>query len=303
MKVLTKDVGPVFLTGFSGFIGPHVSKALIDHGMSVVAVVRRRTAECDAIAQNQGIDLVVGDLAHGDFLAGLKIEPSSIVHLAANSGLEGELFDVLYRDNVLSTAQLLHFARSRGCIKFIHSSSVSVYGRIDVSPLGTSHSSKSPTPYGKSKLMAEWYLKDGGCGMDIIALQLPGVLGPNAPQHLLSSLVKKALAGDEITMHHAESPFNNVVHVSDLSRFIVQLTSKDRDANFEAFPLASRDPIRMRDVVDLVKLRTGSSSHVKDVPSDTSNFFIDDSHARSVLGYMSMTTHDAIVRFVDFYQS
>ncbi len=303
VKALSKDVGPVLLTGFSGFIGPYVAEALVAEGLPVVAVVRRRTAESDVIAQRQGIDLVVGDLADGDFLAGLKIRPSSIVHLAANSGRRGETFGVLHHDNVLGTAQLLHFARSRGCHKFIHISSVSVHGEVDISPLSASHASHSPSPYGETKLMAERYLKDGGQGMDIVALRLPGVLGPNAPQHLLSSLIIKALAGDEITMHHAESLFNNVVHVSDLSRFIVQLAGEERDPAFDAFPLASRDPIRMRDLVDLVKLRTGSTSRVQEVPSSASNFFIDDSHARSVFGYTSMTTRDAIARFVDFYET
>lgn len=301
VKAFSKDVGSVLLTGFSGFIGPHVAEALIAQGMSVVAVVRRRNSECDAVAQRLGIDLAVGDLADRDFLAGLKTHPSSIVHLAANSGRKGESFDVLHRDNVLSTAQLLHFAKRRGCGKFIHISSVSVHGEVDISPLSASHASHSPSPYGETKLMAERYLKDGGQGMDIVALRLPGVLGPNAPQHLLSFLIIKALAADKITMHHAESLFNNVVHVSDLSRFIVQLAGEERDPAFDAFPLASRDPIRMRDLVDLVKLRTGSTSRVQEVPSRASNFFIDDSHARSVFGYTSMTTRDAIARFVDSY--
>jgi len=299
VKAIVKDVRPVLLTGFAGFVGPHVAEALIADGMSVVAVVRRRTAECDAAARRQGIDLVVGDLADGDFLTGLKTHPSSIVHLAANSGRRGEPFDVLHRDNVLSTAQLLHFAKRRGCDKFIHVSSVSIHGRVDISPLGTSQTSHSPTPYGKTKLIAERYLQGSGHGMDIVALRLPGILGPNAPQHLMSSLIKKALAGNEITLHHAASLFNNVVHVADLSRFIVKLATQGRDAGFDAFPLASRDPILMRDVFDLIKLVTGSHSSLREVPSSEANFFIDDSHARSVFGYTSMTTREAIVHFVD----
>ena len=301
MKTSPNEVGPILLTGFAGFIGPHIAGALISEGHSVVAVVRRRTVESDAIAQRLGVGLVVGDLADADFLDGLSISPSSIVNLAANTGGKGEHFDVLYRDNVLSTENLLHFAKQRGCFKFIHISSVSVHGRVDGGLLDRAQASHSPTIYGKTKLMAELCLKDGGKGINIVSLRLPGVLGPTAPQHLLTTIAEKALSGAEIEMHHAESLFNNVVHVDDLSRFIVHIVGKERKSDFVAFPLASLDPIRVRDVVNLVKLRTGSASRVCEVTSSESSFFIDDSYARSVFGYESMRTRDAIARFVDSY--
>ena len=303
VKVLPKDVGPVLLTGLSGFIGPHVGEYLVAHGLAVVAVVRRRTTECEAFAELQGIDLVVGDLTDAKFLGALKTQPSSIVHLAANSGRKGEDFDTLYRDNVLSTAQLLSFAKRSGCEKFIHISSVSVHGRVLSSPLSAAHGSEAPTSYGKTKLMAEEHLKRCGHGVGIVALRLPGVLGPKAPPHLLSSLVTKAVAGDEVTMHHADSLFNNVVHVSDLSRFIVQLLSERLNAAFDAFPLASSKPIRMREGVELVKLQVGSTSPVREVPSMESSFFIDDSRARSVFGYTSSSTSEAIARFIKYYDA
>lgn len=301
MRTNSHKVGPALLTGFAGFIGPHIAEVLISEGHSVVAVVRRRTVESDVIAKRLGVGLVVGDLADGHFLDGLRILPSSIINLAANTGARGEYLNVLHRDNVLSTKNLLHFAKQRDCFKFIHISSVSVHGRVDGGLLDRAQASHSPTVYGKTKLMAELCLKDGGSGINIVSLRLPGVLGPKSPQHLLTRLVEKAISGTEIEIHHAESLFNNVVHVDDLSRFIVHLVDKEGKSDFVAFPLASRDPIRMREVVNLVKTRTNSTSRVCEVTSSESSFFIDDSYARSVFGYESMRTRDAIARFVDSY--
>jgi len=298
-KLALNEARTVLLTGFGGFVGPHVADALVAQGLSVVAVVSRPTSENYRVAQLKGIELLVGDLADEGFLHGIEVEPTSIVHLAANAGRRGEPLDVLHKDNVLSTALLHQFARSRGCRNFIHVSSVSVHGRVNVSPLNRSTASCTPSPYGKSKLMAEQYLQASNYGASIVALRLPGILGPNAPQHLISSLVEKAFTGDEIALHHTASLFNNVVHVSDLSRFIVKLAIKERDSGFDAFPLASRDPIPMRDVFDVIKLMTGSHSRLRELPSSEANFFIDDSHARSVFGYTSMNTRDAIAHFVD----
>jgi len=192
----------VLLTGFGGFVGPHVADAFVAQGLSVVAVVRRPTSENYRVARLKGIELQVGDLTDEVFLHGIKIEPASIVHLAGNTGRGGEPFDVLHKDNVLSTELLHQFARSRGCRNFVHASSISVHGRVNVSSLNRSTASCSPTPYGKTKLMAERYLQASNSGESIISLRIPGILGPNAPQHLISSLVEKALAGDEIALHH-----------------------------------------------------------------------------------------------------
>ena len=298
-KLAMNEARAVLLTGFGGFIGPHVADFLLAQGLSVVAVVRRPTPENYRVAQLKGIKLLVGDLSDEGFLHGIEFEPASIVHLAANTGRRGESLDELRKDNVLSTALLHQFSRSRGCGNFIYVSSVSVHGRVNVSPLNRMTASRSPSPYGKTKLLAEQYLQASSSGASIVALRLPGILGPNAPQHLISSLVEKALAGDEISLHHSASLFNNVVHVSDLSRFIAKLAITERDSGFDAFPLASRDPIPMRDVFDMIKLMTGSDSRVREIPSSEPNFFIDDSHARSVFGYTSMNTRDAIAHFVD----
>ena len=291
--------GSVLLTGFSGFIGPHVSRALIEQGIHVVAVVRSLNRRSEAISQQQGIDLEIGDLADANFVAGIETKPFCIIHLAANSGRTTSDTADLYRDNVLSTVNLLELAANRNCSKFIYASSVSVFGEIAVSPLKRSNVPQASSPYGRSKLMAEDFLRSRGSGIGRVALQLPGVLGPGAPNHLLTSLVRKAIQGDEITLWNGNSLFNNVLNVSDLSRFIVKLALKASDPTFDAFPLASSDAIRMKEVVELIKLRAMSSSPVREVSLKKKSFFIDDEYARSVFGYESLTTREAIAQFVD----
>jgi len=242
---------------------------------------------------------MVGDLADANFVSGIPIQPFCIVHLAANLGRQMDDNLSLHRDNVLSTVHLLELAKSRGCRKIIYASSVSVYGDCTTSPLGRTSAAQARSPYGRSKLVAEQHLMNTGSGIARLALRLPGVLGPSAQEHLISGLVRKAIQGDQISFWNGDHLFNNVVDVTDLSRFIAKLAIDTHDLTFDAFPLAARDPIPMREVVELIKLRVKSNSLVTEISSNNSSFFIDDRYARSVLGYESMTTRSAITHFVD----
>ena len=115
----------ILVTGASGFIGGHVCEALIKRGARVRAMVRRSSDV--ALLKELGVELAYGDM--GD-VAGMEAACDGIdvvVHTAAAVGSYGE-WEHFNEVGVLGTQRLIDAAASKGATRFIHISSIAVYG-------------------------------------------------------------------------------------------------------------------------------------------------------------------------------
>ncbi|MEO6271394.1 MAG: NAD-dependent epimerase/dehydratase family protein [Lautropia sp.] len=152
---------PVLVTGAAGFIGMHVSIALLRAGVDVVGVdlagpgnlpilesLRRdRLREIERIAASRDVPGAAGgigrftfrklDIADPGFVAALKATPfDRIVHLAAQAGVRYSIErpDVYVRSNLVGMANMLELARQRQSSHFVFASSSSVYGGRNETP-------------------------------------------------------------------------------------------------------------------------------------------------------------------------
>lgn len=116
----------VFLvTGASGFIGGHVCEALVKTGAKVKAMVRK-SSDVRALA-SAGVELVFADLSDLASLQAACEGVDVVIHTAAAVGSFGE-WDHFYETGVLGTERLIEAASSRGAKRFVHVSSIAVYG-------------------------------------------------------------------------------------------------------------------------------------------------------------------------------
>jgi nucleoside-diphosphate-sugar epimerase len=115
----------VLITGASGFLGGHLTRMLIERGVTPRVLMRSENRRIDFPLSQ--VDLYPGDLrdvkALEQSMAGVEV----VYHCAAMvkpSGRKEDFFDV----NVQGTEQLLHTARASSVKRFVHVSSVAVYG-------------------------------------------------------------------------------------------------------------------------------------------------------------------------------
>jgi len=170
----------ILVTGGAGYIGSHVTRQLRARGENVVVLDNLSTGFRSAVLD---APLVVGDTGDSDLVARLLREHgvSTVLHFAAHTIVPESVADPLkyYRNNTCATRSLLQCCNEAGVKQFVFSSTAAVYGIPD----GGFASEDSPTlpinPYGASKLMSEWMLRDlaAATGLRHVTLRYFNVAG------------------------------------------------------------------------------------------------------------------------------
>jgi UDP-glucose 4-epimerase len=152
----------VLVTGGAGYIGSHMVLELVDAGVPVVVLDNLSTGFRWAVPDEA--TFVAGDVGDQALVSRLIEEHGidAILHFAARIVVPESVADPLgyYFNNVVKSRALIEAAVQNGVKRFIFSSTATVYGNADVSPLGEELVPGPINPYGRTKLMTEWMLED-----------------------------------------------------------------------------------------------------------------------------------------------
>ncbi|TJV38622.1 MAG: UDP-glucose 4-epimerase GalE [Mesorhizobium sp.] len=159
----------VLVTGGAGYIGSHMVWELLDAGDSVVVLDRLSTGFEWAVASEA--KLVVGDVADKELVGSILRDNNvdAIIHFAGSIVVPESVADPLayYENNTSKTRTLIETAVREGVPNFIFSSTAAVYGGAGLEPVREDARLAPESPYGLSKLMSEWMLRDASLAHDI----------------------------------------------------------------------------------------------------------------------------------------
>ncbi|HTB67117.1 MAG TPA: UDP-glucose 4-epimerase GalE [Steroidobacteraceae bacterium] len=156
------ELPAILVTGGAGYIGSHTCKALAAAGYLPVALDNLSLGHRSAVKWGP---LVVADLLDRPAVEAAiqQYDVVGVIHFAASAYVGDSMRDpaAYYRNNLLTTLELLDAMRNCGIQAFIFSSSCSVYGSPVRLPIDEAHPLQPLSPYGQSKLDAEnalrWY--------------------------------------------------------------------------------------------------------------------------------------------------
>jgi UDP-glucose 4-epimerase len=228
----------VLVTGGAGYIGSHAVLALKDAGYGVVVIDNLVTGFDWAVPQD--VTLVRGDIADQPLVeATLRDhDVKAIMHFAGSVVVPESVDNPLkyYHNNSAKTRDLIESAVRVGVPHFIFSSTAATYGIPDESPVRETTAQRPINPYGMSKLMTEYMLRDVAAAhpMNFCALRYFNVAGAD-PQgrtgqstagatHLIKVAVEAALGKREsvgVFGTDFDTPdgtgVRDYIHVSDLA--------------------------------------------------------------------------------------
>lgn len=229
----------VLVTGGAGYIGSHMVWELVDAGEDVVVLDRLSTGFAWAVAPEA--KLVVGDVADSDLVSAIIRENGvdAVIHFAGSIVVPESVADPLayYENNTCKTRSLIETAVRSGVKRFIFSSTAAVYGGAGLEPVREDAPLAPESPYGLSKLMSEWMLRDAAAayGLRYAALRYFNVAGADprgrtgqstpGATHLIKVACETALgkrAGMQVFGTDYPTPdgtcIRDYIHVSDLAR-------------------------------------------------------------------------------------
>ncbi len=233
-----RNRGTVLVTGGAGYIGSHVVLQLVEAGERVLVLDDLSTGFREALGD---VPLVVGNVGDRCLVGQLLREHGvdTVMHFAARTIVPESVADPLryYGNNTCATRNLLACCRDAGIARFVFSSSAAVYGM----PRDGVADEETPTvpinPYGRSKLMSEWMLRDlaAAGGPRHVALRYFNVAGCDpagrvgqSTKHatLLVKVACEAALGKRprLSIYGTDYPtpdgtgVRDYIHVSDLAR-------------------------------------------------------------------------------------
>lgn len=269
---------PVLVTGGAGYIGAHACKALSRAGYTPIAY--------DNLVYGHRSAVKWGPLEEGDISDRRRLEtvmreykPGAIMHFAAYAyvGESVEKPSKYYCNNVAGTLMLLETMRSCGIDKMIFSSTCATYGMPEQIPIPEDHPQNPINPYGRSKLMVEWMLKDFAAAYNIkyVSLRYFNAAGadPGAeigedhdPETHLIPLVLDAASGKraqiEIFGTDYETPdgtcIRDYIHVTDLAdAHLLALEYLISGGNSDVLNLGNGNGFSVREVIAAALKITG----------------------------------------------
>lgn len=160
----------VLVTGGAGYIGSHVTVALLENGFDVIVFDNlSNSSKCsiDRVVELTGrtVVFIEGDVCDREALSCLFADYPifSVIHCAGLKAVAESVREPCryYANNVAGTLNLLDVMRGAGVHNLVFSSSATVYGASQQMPLSEASPTQMPAnPYGRTKLMVEEILRD-----------------------------------------------------------------------------------------------------------------------------------------------
>ncbi len=292
------------VTGGVGFIGYHLTRALLAQGDRVVVLddfsnapypeAEKRRNQADLLAEFPHVEIVTGCVTDRAKCAPLFKNVDGVIHLAGLAGVRPSFAAPAHysRINTEGTAMMFDLANKANIKKILFASSSSVYGNSTPLPAHEESPAIVPnSPYAASKRAAE-LMTSALCliapEMVCTGLRFFTVYGPRQrPEMAITLFMRAVLAEQPIVMFGDGSMQRDFTHVDDIVRGVIAAT-KRTEPGYRDYNLGSGAPVTLKDLVSKIGIAAGKTPIVKSAPQpigDVDATFADITRAQKELNW------------------
>jgi UDP-glucose 4-epimerase len=287
------------VTGAAGFIGSHLTSALLDRGAEVTGLDcftdyyprPIKDANLEVNRRRSGFQFVEDSLQTAS-LDRLLDGATHVFHLAAQAGVRkswGRDFRVYTENNVDATQRLLEACVGRPLHRFVYASSSSVYGDNVTIPMREDALPQPVSPYGVTKLAAEQlcYLYQVNHGVPTASMRYFTVYGPRQrPDMAFNRFIRAALKGEPIMLYGDGEQTRDFTFVTDA--VAATIAAGERGVPGRAYNVGGGSRVSVNHVLDIVAGLAGRPLDIRREGSqkgDMRDTCADTSRARADLGF------------------
>src|SRR5258708_1407112 len=270
----------ILITGGAGFIGSHLAERLVERG-DCVSIIDDLSTGCvkniQHLKQHGNFHYTVDSVTNQQLMAELVDCADVIYHLAAAVGVKliVESPTRTMETNIRGTEVVLQLAAKKKKRVLITSTS-EVYGKREQVPfcedddLVLGSPDKGRWSYACSKAIDEFlalaYWKEKR--VPTVVARMFNVVGPRQTGRygmVVPSLIKQALAGDNLTVFGDGSQTRCFTHVADATQALIGL-AEHPEANGNVYNIGATDEISVLELAQRIKHLTGSNSQIVFIP-------------------------------------
>jgi UDP-glucuronate 4-epimerase len=317
----------VLITGAAGFIGYHLSEALLAQGARVTGIdnlntyyeVSLKEARLNNLRQRKGFDFLkldISDRAAMLALASKLKDTTHVAHLAAQAGVRHSLTDpyTYVMSNVMGQVVLLELARLLPQLRhFVYASSSSVYGANTKLPFSIEDETEQPNSlYAATKKADELIARTYAhlYGIKATGLRFFTVYGPWGRPDMAAFLFTKAiLAGEPIKVFNNGEMWRDFTYIDDIvSGLIAALTHVPGATPPHAvYNLGNHRSEKLTDFIATLERAVGKKAQMifePMQPGDVAKTFADIEASQRDLGFEPKTPiSEGVPRFVEWYKN
>ncbi|AXV36694.1 MAG: NAD-dependent dehydratase [Methanobacterium sp. BRmetb2] len=291
----------VLLTGAGGFIGSHLSEALIDLNVDLKAFVRYNSRNDWGMLEYlprdkvNSLEVITGDLRDYDAIRDAVKDVDVIFHLAS-------LISIPYsyvhprenvETNVMGTFNVLMAARDYQVEKIVHTSTSETYGTARYVPIDEEHPLQGQSPYSASKIGADKIAESFHLSYELpVATIRPfNTFGPRqSSRAVIPTIISQALTKDELQLGSLH-PTRDYTYVKDLAQGFIKVGESPESVG-EVINIGSNFEISIGDLTEKIISLIGrdvtiqtDQSRIRPSGSEVERLWCDNSKAKRLLNW------------------
>lgn len=284
------------VTGGAGFIGSHLSKALLEKGLKVTVVDNLSTGRIENIPENA--NFIEGDIQNTTLMRNILMEHEIdiIFHEAAKVSVRDSLeeFPKDAETNVMGTISILHSCIDSQVRKIIYASSMAVYADSENSePVSEDYILDPISPYGISKLAGEKYLlllaKETGISCTVLRYFNTYGIGQQYSPYVgvLTIFIHRLLEGSPLQIFGDGEQRRDFIHVSDVVQ--ANILAMEKDDQSHIFNIGTGKATSVNELADMVCKKIDPAAeinHIDEHRGELKNSIADITKAKNYLGFL-----------------
>lgn len=216
----------ILITGADGFIGSHLTEALVRQGYSVRAFVLYNSFNSAGwldqvkLEIKKSLDIFAGDIRDPNGVRKAMEGQEIVLHLAALIGIPYSYHspDTYVDTNIKGTLNILQAARDLGVTKVVHTSTSEVYGTAQTVPIREDHPLQGQSPYSATKIGADQLALSfhRSFGLPVTILRPFNTYGPRqSARAVIPAIITQILKGKKEISLGSLHPTRDLLYVED----------------------------------------------------------------------------------------